>query len=262
MQTTIEQLYVYPVKSLAGVPVKQITFDEFGPKDDRQYLLVNSKGRFISQRSHPILATFTVDFAEQGWLVKAPDSSSILISKETYTDRSIEVTIWRDTLMAFEVDGCLSDWFSEQLNEIVYLVTFDDLTSRTVTAQGVAGKFAFADGYPLLVCNTATLDSVNRQSSQQLSMRRFRPNVVISLAANTEYQVKELRFENGGSLMFAEHCVRCNIPAIDPELGIFQRETHDYLKQALLRDNEVVFGMNAINKQLSRIQLGDVLTVY
>lgn len=262
MQTTIDRLYVYPIKSLAGVSVQQLTFDESGPVDDRKFLLVNASGRFISQRSHPTLATFALACDQYGWLVSAIDGTSVVIPQDTYTDREIEVTVWRDTVPAYEVSPEISEWFSRQLDEMVHLVTFDELTSRSITSKGVTGHFAFADGYPLLVCNSTSLENVNLQSTQRLSMRRFRPNVVISIANNEEYQVKGLRFENGGALVFCEHCVRCNIPAIDPESGVFQRETHSFLKQVLQRDSEVVFGMNAITQQLSVINLGDVVTVY
>ena len=262
MQTTIECLYIYPVKSLSGVPVQQITFNESGPKDDRTYMLVNAKGRFISQRSHPILSTFSLNADENGWLVTAPGGDSILLPKQTYSDREITVTVWRDTIPAYEVDHQASSWFSQQLDENVFLVVLDELSSRTKTYESSKGHFAFADGYPLLVCNASSLDQVNSNHSQHLSMRRFRPNVVISIDANDEYQLQGLRFERGGVLVFCEPCVRCNIPAIDPNSGVFQPETHKFLKQALLREKEVIFGVNAIHQNLSNICIGDVVTGY
>jgi uncharacterized protein YcbX len=262
MQTTIERLFVYPVKSLSGVPVQNLYFDDSGPRDDRKYLLVNSAGRFISQRSHPILATFQLDADESGWLVTAPDYSTVMLPKDTYSEKAIEVSVWRDTITAYEVDRSISNWFSRHLDEMVFLVTLDELSSRTKAFNGTTGNFAFADGYPLLVCNTSTLDHLNSQTKQRLSMRRFRPNIVITIESQQEYELSGLKMEQGGIIVFGKHCVRCNIPAIDPETGVFQRETHKLIKDNLSRDGSVIFGVNAISHNLKNVQLGDKLTGY
>lgn len=59
-------LNVYPIKSCKAIQVSEIEFDEFGVSGDRRFMMVNSKGRLISQRSgNPIMATVTTTFVEE-----------------------------------------------------------------------------------------------------------------------------------------------------------------------------------------------------
>ncbi|MEM8562465.1 MAG: MOSC N-terminal beta barrel domain-containing protein, partial [Pseudomonadota bacterium] len=43
-------IFIYPVKSCAGTSLEQVTLDRFGPAGDRRWLVVDERGRFISQR--------------------------------------------------------------------------------------------------------------------------------------------------------------------------------------------------------------------
>ena len=52
----VHSLYLYPVKSLAGIEVDAFTMDEFGPAGDRRWMLVDDEGRFVTQRKFPQLA--------------------------------------------------------------------------------------------------------------------------------------------------------------------------------------------------------------
>ena len=49
----LSEIYLYPVKSCAGYPVQHTRLDRFGPAGDRRWMLVDSEGEFMTQRSHP-----------------------------------------------------------------------------------------------------------------------------------------------------------------------------------------------------------------
>ena len=56
-------LNVYPIKSCKSVQVSEIGFDGFGVAGDRRFMMMNSRGRLVSQRSgNPIMATVTANF--------------------------------------------------------------------------------------------------------------------------------------------------------------------------------------------------------
>jgi len=229
--TIIQDLYLYPVKSLAGVKVDQIDFNAFGPIDDRRYMLVDHKHRFLTQRSHSVLSQFTLQKTANGWMVFSPKGQSILIEADSDSDDIIETSVWKTLLKTREVSKKVSQWFSEQIDEMVLLVEFDDLETRYKQILDHSAPFKFADGYPLLVCNSESLNDLNQRVNVAMDMLRFRPNVVVSLPAQSEYQVAKLVNASNGSLIFAEPCVRCNVPAIDPKTSVFQRELFIQLKK-------------------------------
>jgi uncharacterized protein YcbX len=52
----ISQLFVYPIKSCAGIDLSEIQLQETGLAHDRQFMLVDAQGRFVSQRELPRMA--------------------------------------------------------------------------------------------------------------------------------------------------------------------------------------------------------------
>lgn len=256
---TVQQLFIYPVKSLCGVEVPAIEFTEFGPKDDRRYMLVDSKRRFVTQRSHPVLSQFRLSAKDNGWIVKFGNSESPVIYPDKCSDNVFETKVWNSVVQVREKCKDISGWFSEQLDELVKLVEFDDLESRYREIDGHRSPLAFADAYPLLICNSESLESISKAVNSRLAMCRFRPNIVIAMEPNAEFYISSFTV-SGGELLLGPPCVRCNVPAIDPRTAVYQSELHSALKQLLLRDGQVVFGVNAAPCHLKRLCVGDELT--
>ena len=72
-----------------------------------------------------------------------------------------------------------SDWFSRVLGGAVQLVFMPDDARRPVEREYARADdiVSFADGFPLLVVNRASL---RRRSATRVDVRRFRPNLVVS----------------------------------------------------------------------------------
>jgi uncharacterized protein YcbX len=259
--TAIKALFLYPVKSLSGVCVAQLQFNSAGVVNDRRYMLVDGKNRMLTLRSHSQLSQFHLAQVAGGWQVSNPQGAGILIEDEASTDQLVATEVWSAAIRTREKSRQVSQWFSEQLDEWVRLVEFDDMETRFCTIGKHRVPFAFADGFPLLVCNEKSLSQLSRAVDYPLAMARFRPNVVIDLAVDTEYQVSALGTDDGSQLRFIEPCVRCNVPAIDPLTGVFQKDLHPQLKAHLKRAGKVVFGMNACAIHCRQLSVGQVLAV-
>jgi len=259
--TAIKALFVYPVKSLGGASVSMLHFNSSGVVNDRRYMLVDGKNRMLTLRSHCQLSQFHLTQVERGWQVSNQQGDSILVDDEASTDQLIETEIWSTPIRTREKSRLVSQWFSEQLDELVRLVEFDDLETRYCAVDQHQVPFAFADGFPLLVCNTSSLSQLSRALDHPLAMARFRPNVVIELPVDAEYQVIALNSDDGGQLLFTEPCVRCNVPAIDPLTGVFQKDLHPQLKAQLKRAGKVVFGMNAAAIRCRQLSIGQELAI-
>lgn len=258
--SAVTQLFIYPIKSMGPVPVQTLKFSEFGPHADRQYMLVNEKGRFVTQRSHPVLSQFHLESVKGGWQVRF-GHDQILIPDAASTDRLVTTQVWKSLIQAREKSREVSAWFSNHLDEWVMMVEMDDLERRTVEVEGQPRPLAFADGYPLLVCNEQSHAALESSVGQPLELLRWRPNVVISIPAEAEYSLKRLEVSGDREryLALSKPCVRCNIPAIDPKTGVFSKSLHEAFSERLLRDGQVIFGVNAAPVGLTELAVGDVL---
>ncbi|MGH8297040.1 MAG: MOSC domain-containing protein, partial [Steroidobacteraceae bacterium] len=87
-------------------------------------------------------------------------------------------------------------------------------------AGAIPSPLAFPDGYPIMLCNRASLDDLNRRLPEALPMERFRPNLVLSgLPPFAEDRIDSI--EIGGVLLtLVKPCTRCIIPSTDQRTGI------------------------------------------
>ncbi|HQN40865.1 MAG TPA: MOSC domain-containing protein, partial [Pseudomonadales bacterium] len=118
-------------------------------------------------------------------------------------------------------------------------------------------QVSFADGFPLLLIGAASLDELNSRLDQPVSMRRFRPNLVVSGgAAFAEDGWRRLRI---GTITFrvAKPCARCAIPGIDPDSGQTTAEPLRTLARFRRRDGVIYFGQNLLHDGPGTLTVGD-----
>lgn len=260
-QVSVRELWIYPVKSLAGLQVDSLSFDSSGPVGDRRWMLVDERGRFVSQRSQMSMALYRLAQVDGRIQITSPTGQTLLLpvpqSSQAYPE--LTVTVWKDELTGYEVDATASDWFSEQMGETVRLVWLGHASERRVPDAQASDeeRVGFADGYPLLVCNQASLDELVNATGLTLEQRRFRPNVVVDgLPAGQELSLGEWHL-NAGKLALLKVCERCNIPSIDPETGTYEKTTATQLRSACRFDGRTVFGVNAVARGVTELRAGD-----
>lgn len=54
----VTDLYIYPIKSLAGIRIESAKAEEMGFENDRRWMLIDEQNQFITQRKHPNLSQF------------------------------------------------------------------------------------------------------------------------------------------------------------------------------------------------------------
>jgi len=256
---TLTELWIYPIKSFPGLSVERLTFDSAGPVEDRRWMLVDEKGKFVSQRGLPALASFAMAKTTAGYTVTAPDGDSAVLPEQGEGGDSMAVTVWKDDLQAHETSPELSQWFSGKLGKTVHLVHTGPASERRISDPEAMDHelVGFADGYPLLVCNEASLDSLNDVTGRSLDMRRFRPNVVVRGAEDrSELLLGRLRLQSG-HIELLKPCTRCNIPAIDPDTATYEKDVAAQLKTHCEWDGSTIFGVNGVARGLTEIKVGD-----
>src|SRR5271170_858848 len=86
-------------------------------------------------------------------------------------------------------------------------------------AGTIAAPLSFPDGYPVLVCNEASLQDLNQRLGERLPMERFRPNIVVEgLPAWAEDHIDSLTL-GPVTLRLVKPCTRCAIPSLDHRSG-------------------------------------------
>lgn len=255
---TITSLYLYPVKSCGGVELEEALLGpcglESGAIADRQWMVVNGNGEFVTQRECPRLARAQPSIEAEGLRIGAPGLPKLLLAARPQGERRA-VAIWRDRLAAIDAGDEAAAWFSALAAEPVRLVRFDEREIRLANpawTQGREARTRFSDGYPILLISAASLADFNArwrgEGRLALPMERFRPNIVIDgVGAYEEDHLSALTAE-GIELRPVKPCPRCSIPSVDQRTGEVGPAPLELL--AGYRFNTavagVVFGQNAI----------------
>lgn len=256
---TLQALVVHPVKSCAGIPVRESLLIETGLELDRAWMLVDEQGEFVSQRELPRMALVQPTLRTDDMVLRAPGMLALHVALDR-AEQAIRVRVWDDWVPAFDMGALASQWFSDFLGQRLRLVRFDPAHRRASDARwtgALQAQTAFADGFALLVTSTASLAELNRrlelQGAAAVQMRRFRPNIVLDgIDAHDEDHIDTLDIDTAQGtvqLKLVKPCARCSIPGVDPDTGIQGFEVGDTLA-AYRADARVegaaTFGMNAV----------------
>ena len=259
-------LFHYPVKSLRGVAVETLDLGARGPLHDREWMLVDPNGRFLSQRSTPLMATLTAGLTSDTLRLSDDGGATLEVPREN-GGTSLDVTVWRDTVSSIDCGDAAAAWLQARLHQPCRLVRLPGSTIRPLDAKFSPrpdAQTGFADGYPVLLTNSASLDALNRELPHALGMERFRPNVVITGAP--EWAEDEWRVVQTGAVTFdlVKPCARCAVITTDQRSG----EKPDgatpltvLAQSRTLPPFGAIFGQNAVHRGDGTLRLGDPLTV-
>ncbi|WP_373514197.1 MOSC domain-containing protein [Persicitalea sp.] len=266
----LSQLYVYPVKSLAGFSVDSSAVTDRGLAYDRRWMLVDAKNKFLTMREFPEMALLHTALTENSLVVKnsRDPSHQIEIPFEVPIESELEdVTIWNATVAAKNVGQEAADWFSAQLGRPCKLVFMPESSLRPVdTTSGYhpPGKFtSFSDAYPFLLLGEASMQDLESRFGQELSVLRFRPNLIFS--GGTPYQEDEMEdfTINGISFTGMENCARCNVPNVDPKTGKMSADRQPLKTLAKYRtvERKIIFGRDLVHSGTGVVSVGDELII-
>jgi uncharacterized protein YcbX len=252
-------LNVYPIKSCAGVPLDEALMIETGLEFDRAWMVVDARGRFVTQRELPRMALVQPQMKAYELVLRAPGMLALHLALDA-VESACRVTVWNDEVAAYDMGNLAAQWFSDFLGQPLRLVRFDPaqrrLSSRDWTGP-IEAENAFSDGFPVLVTSQASLDGLNQRLAAAghapVTMARFRPNLLIDgVEAHEEDHLDEIVFETDDGpvrLKLVKPCARCPIPDIDPATGQQGHAVRDTLQgyRADGRlDGAITFGMNAV----------------
>jgi len=276
-EARIDALWLFPIKSCAGLSVPHAVLTRTGLAHDRAWMVVDADGEMVTQRELPRMALIQPELVHVGAslseLVLHGSGMSALhvpLTAEGHALRvlantsaiskaqTINVRVWDDQVPAFDMGAEASKWLTEFLGSSLgplRLVRFDENHHRPSNAkwtQGLTSLNQFSDGFPVLVASTASLDELNARLQVQgevaVDIRRFRANVVLgqadslhALNAHDEDRIGTLTCHTEGEpaqLTPVKPCPRCPIPNIDPDSAQSHPAVSDTL-QAYRQDPRV-----------------------
>jgi uncharacterized protein YcbX len=255
----VSGLFVYPIKAVRGVQLQEAQVEPRGLAGDRRWLIVDENDVFVTQRDHPVLATVTVELLPEGLKL-----GTLNLELDAVGRAIRKVTIWRNQVDALDAGDEAAAWVSGLLGFPARLVHMGPESRRPIDPDyGQTGdEVSFADGFPLLITNEASLADLNERLPSPVPMNRFRPNVVLSGAiAWGEDDWKLLRI---GEVEFrnVKKCGRCIVTTTDQTTG--ERMGDEPLRTlAKIRnfDGKAMFGSNLIPAGTGTIRVGDTVEV-
>ncbi len=263
---TLASVHAYPIKSCGGAEMKPGLLIETGLEFDRAWMVVDRHGEMLTQREHPRLALVHCSFKGNEVLLRAPGMLALHLRLDA-VEQPTHALVWNDRVQAYDMGALAAQWFTDFLQPGIHapgfglrLVRFDPEHVRACDPKWtgtLAAQTAFADGYPLLVTNTASLHDLNQRLAARgaapVTMPRFRPNLVLDgLPAYDEDHTRELVIETADGeveLRLVKPCSRCSIPNIDPGTADTSPEVGDTLasyRSDPRVNGAVTFGMNAV----------------
>ena len=264
----IASLHVYPVKSCRGIDVDSFRLTDTGPEWDRRWMIVTPLGMFITQRSHPAMATIAVAI-EGGLLLLSAAGRATLAVGLDHGGQSWPVVVWKSACLGIDAGDEAAAWLSEVIGEPLRLVRQDPAQPRHANTQYAPEltPVSFADAYPILMISRASLEELNRRLPAPIPMTRFRPNVVIDgVAAHAEDAMT--RFRAGPVVLRGiKHCDRCPITTTDQITGVRDPHQQPLRTLATYRHDYVLkgvtFGQNCIVESGvgQRLAVGAPLTI-
>ncbi|AWK04243.1 sulfurase [Flavobacterium crocinum] len=256
----VTEIYIYPIKSLAGISLQSAKTEEMGFENDRRWMLIDAENQMLTQREHRIMSQFYPQI-EGGKISITFEDQKHEFSIDESLENILEVNVWDDKSEVVEVNNETSKWFSQHLGFECKLVKILKNGSRKHESSRLQEIFnvSLADGYPYLLIGTESLDFLNDKLDEKITIKRFRPNIVVRTKKAheeddfTNFKIGEVQFKN------IKPCGRCVMVNNDPENGRLKKEPLKTLSKYRNVDNSVLFGTNIVSLNTGNISVGDTI---
>ena len=277
MQLTLSGLFVYPVKSLKGIPLQEAELTGKGLLHDRRWMVVRPEGRFVTQREEPRLALVHTRLDDHGVTLWREGHGSVFLPFERRGGAPVRTRVWGDDCDAEDEGEEASRWLTDAIGSetpyrLVRMAAGFQRPPDTGARFGEGTTVDFADAAPLLVTFEASLEALNRElqaaGHAAVPMNRFRPNLVVrGPAPFAEHGLSRLAGD-GWEITLVDHCERCLVPTVDQQTGVRDPAREPYM--TLRRINPTpgpkpgpAFGVNAkvASGAGRRVAIGAAVTV-
>ncbi|MET0280572.1 MAG: MOSC N-terminal beta barrel domain-containing protein [Steroidobacteraceae bacterium] len=250
MSAQLAGLFIHPVKSAAGIACHSARLGPHGLEHDREWLIVDPQGRFVTQRDEARLALLATSIADGQLHLANPQGAGPSLSLD-HEGESCQVQVWGAHCDGFDAGAASAAFLSDWLERPLRLVRFDRRRARLSNPDWTGGREVptlFPDGYPMLVLSEASLQDLSARVGQALPVERFRPNLLLDGVAPYAEDAADALGIGAARIQLTKPCTRCVITTIDQQRGERTgdeplRTLKGYRFDKALRG--VIFGRNA-----------------
>lgn len=260
MQVT--ELNIYPIKSTQPTQVSQAFVEPKGLNFDREFMITEANGKFITARKDLELYRLTAFPIATGIVITHTSGQKcVVLYQDFIEEQSSEV--WGTHFNSKVADKRVNQWLSEILGREVQLRWLGSQSQRKVE-NFADNPLSFADSHPVTLMSLKSLEQVQEWSPIPIEMARFRPNIVID--GNIAFEEESWEQIQIGEVLFRKSalCTRCVLitrnlstleldPQAEPFRTLKQKHTNDKGKP--------VFGIHLVPQNSGIIRVGDTITI-
>lgn len=259
----ISQINIYPIKSCAGISLLNAPVVDTGFEHDREWMIVDDAGNFITQRQFPKLVFIKTTPIQNGVKLEAPGMPYIEVPI-ILTGEKIETEVWESKCVGIEQGQPIADWLTKFIGKNCKLIRMAPDFKRSIKEKyKTEGNeiTGFADAFSFLLISEESLNDLNSKLDEKIPMNRFRPNIVIS--GGTPYQEDLWKKLKIGNIVFniAKPCARCEITTINQLTGEKGNEPLETLGTYRSKPKGIMFGQNLVHNGTGTLNVGDVIEI-
>ncbi|MEH1165409.1 MOSC N-terminal beta barrel domain-containing protein [Micromonospora sp. CPCC 205539] len=268
----LTSIHTYPVKGCHRLDHDGALVQPWGLAGDRRWMVVDADGIGVTQRDTPRMVALRAAVHTGGLSLRADGQPDIDVPEPTGGDQ-IDVRTFRHRhipVPALAAGPAADAWLGALLGRPVRLVWLAQPTRHLAVEErpyDTGDQVSFADAYPLLLANAASLDALNgwlaEAGEEPVPMARFRPNLVVEGApawAEDDWVGQSLRI---GDLRFraAGPCERCVVTTTDQETGVRGKEPLRTLGRHRNVQQKLLFGLHLVPVDSGPLAMGAPIVV-
>jgi len=277
---SVSSLRIYPVKSCKPFFVNDAEIHHLGFKHDRQYVLINDKGNFMSIRRYPKMVLIGQTILKNCIRLQAPGMPRLelpLTMSKADGDHLKMIDVWRSSTEGVHVSDAVDEWFVKFLDVPgckLYCIPSDGKPRCTNDKGSFYSEFstrdnimAFADGSPIMVLSEESVTLLNTQLKEGVFVENFRPNIVLKGCLPHQENDWQRIYIGETVLKRLYPCVRCIATTVHPTKAEKNREGEPLktLKQVRAAPDDIwpsleggpIFGCNYGVEKMGRVRVGD-----
>ncbi|NUF48439.1 YcbX family protein [Gilliamella sp. ESL0250] len=260
---SVNQLYIYPIKSIQGIELTKANTVDGGFEYDRILMISEPDGTFITARQYPQLLKLSATIIGSEVHISHPSTTPISLNLDEFSSLQEPTEVWGNHFTSQIAPIRVNQFFSHILQKDVQLRWVGYQLSRR-TKRYPEVPVSFADGYPYLLLNKASFDYLQHQCPEKLDIRQFRGNIIIHGALPfAEDGWKTIKI---GEVIFdiVKPCTRCVLTTMDvnsakPLANNEPLKTLRYFRAD--EQGQINFGMNMIARNHGTISVHDKIEI-
>ncbi|XP_076002822.1 mitochondrial amidoxime-reducing component 1 [Genypterus blacodes] len=274
----VSQLLIHPVKSGKALSVSQAECQNFGLKhgdlQDRHWLVVQEDGHMVTGRQEPRLVLMSLTCDDGQVCLNGPDMDELRFPFKQPKNPEKGCRVFGADIQGRDCGDEASRWLTRYLaaDKTFRLVHFEPhmqpRKQEELQLPHLKCEVAYPDCAPVMLLSEASVRDLDSKVEKDMTVERFRPNIVISdCEAFEEDSWEEIQI-GSVRLQRVMSCGRCIFTTVDPETGIINRkeplETLKSYRQCKPSEKHIyqtspLFGQLLTVKKTGTMHVGDVV---